>query len=139
MKQVDKEAYKFERYSHLGRWVSYYYHSEVLKLVPLNILEVEWGMGFRDYIKNVFLLIQALIFIRPYPDVVGDVTKLPFRPFFDVLCVFRVLEHLPFKHPERALTELHRVIRQGLFEPATLWPTSKFLLKIPFCPKYLFL
>ncbi|MEK7586934.1 MAG: class I SAM-dependent methyltransferase [Patescibacteria group bacterium] len=144
MKQVDKEAYKFERYSHLGRWVSYYYQiSEVLKLVPLNILEVGMGDGvFRDYIKNNISISYTSLDIAQdlYPDVVGDVTKLPFPDrSFDVVCVFEVLEHLPFKHFERALTELHRVARQGVvLSLPHFGPPVKFLLKIPFLPEVSF-
>lgn len=141
MKQVNKEAYKFERYSHPGRWVSYYYQiSETLKLAPTSVLEIGVGDGvFRDYLKNNTSISYISLDIAPdlHPDIVGQVTKLPFKnEAFDVICVFEVLEHLPFEQLEMALKELGRVARKAVvLSLPHFGPPVKFLLKVPFFPE----
>lgn len=144
MKQVDKNAYQFFSYAHVGRFVSYYYQlAEVLALAPQNVLEVGVGDGvFRDYIKNNTSIEYTSVDIADdlRPDVVGDVTKLPFGDgTFDIVCAFEVLEHLPFEQFEKALTELRRVSRSAVvLSLPHFGPPVKFLLKIPFLPELCF-
>lgn len=116
-----------------------YYHqlAELLALNPENVLEIGVGDGvFRDYIKNntniPYTSVDVADDIRP--DVVGDVTKLPFQDeTFDVVCAFEVLEHIPFEQFERALSELSRVsTRAVVLSLPHFGPPVKFLLKLPF-------
>lgn len=137
MKQVDKEAYAFERYSHPGRWVSYYHQiKEVLRLDPKSILEIGSGDGvFKSYIKENTPIQYTNVDVADdlHPDVVGSVTELPFADAsYDVVCAFEVLEHIPFEQFELALAEIARVSRGPVvLSLPHFGPPLQFLLKIP--------
>lgn len=138
MKQVDKEAYRFERYSHPGRWASYFYQiREVLRLNPKSVLEVGSGDGVvKNYLRENTGVEYTSIDVAGdlHPDVVGSVTALPFADAsYDVVCAFEVLEHLPFEDFEKALTELSRVAQSAVvLSLPHFGPSVKFLLKVPF-------
>lgn len=138
MKQINKDAYDFSRYAHVGRFVSYYHQlDEVLRLKPHNILEIGVGDGvFRDYVKNNTAIAYQSVDIAEdlHPDVVGSVTTLPFADnAYDVVCAFEVLEHIPLAEFEKALTEISRVARSyTVISLPHFGPPVQFLLKIPF-------
>jgi ubiquinone/menaquinone biosynthesis C-methylase UbiE len=136
--QVKKEHYDFVRYSHLDRWASYYYQlREVLSINPKSILEV--GVGdkvFGSFIKNNTSISYTSVDIAEdlQPDVIGSVHKLPFEDnSFDAVCIFEVLEHIPFSEFELCVSELFRVSKSGVFISLPHFgPPVKFSFKIPF-------
>ncbi len=140
MKQVDKEAYQFERYVGHDRWSSYYYQlREILAQKPESVLEV--GAGDRvvgNYLKGRGIAYTSADIAEDLsPDVVADVTALPFADnTFDLVCAFEVLEHLPFEKFEQALRELRRVSKRNvIISLPHFGPPLKFSFKIPFLPE----
>ncbi len=108
-------------YNSKNRWVSYWHQiSEALEISPSNILVVGKGSGIVDNaikqlsggeIKVVTLDIDK----ETAPDVVGDVTDLPFEDnSFDAAVCCQVLEHIPFDRFSTALSELRRVTKKRL-------------------------
>jgi len=144
MTQVDKKAYHLSTYSTTDRWVSYYHQLRfALECRPQNILEI--GVGdkvFGSYIKQNTNIryIGADYDATVDPDIVADILALPFKDGeFDLVCVFEVLEHLPFDQFEKALKELSRVSKKDIIISLPHFgPPIKFSLKIPFLPEIKF-
>ncbi len=140
-KQVDKNAYRFGKYTKIDRWSSYYYQIEsLLASPPVSILEIGVGEGVvRDYIRNQTKIAYTSLDIAEdlLPDVVGSVDKIPLaNNSFDTVCAFEILEHLPFDRFEIALQELYRVAKtRVIISLPHFGPPVKFLLKVPFLPE----
>ncbi len=140
-KQVDKEAYRFERYGTEERFVSYYVQlAEIMRAKPRSVLEI--GAGDRvvgSYLKNNTDIAYTSVDIADDvgADVIAPVTKLPFPDdSFDVSCAFEVLEHLPFDQFQIALTELARVAKTHvLLSLPHFGPMLSLSFKIPFLPR----
>lgn len=156
MKQVKKTAYQFDAYCGLDRWVSYYDQiREVLALHPKNILEIGTGDGvFKNYIVHNTNIAYTNMDIAEdlHPDIVGNVEHIPLLDnSFDVVCVFEVLEHIPFDKFEIAVSELCRVSKKHViislphFGPSVrlsfkipFFKEIKLALKIPYRPTHVF-
>jgi ubiquinone/menaquinone biosynthesis C-methylase UbiE len=145
MPQVSKEeGYRFERYGGASRFASYACQiAEILKTVPVNVLEIGVGDGVvGGYLKRQTAIRYTCADIADdlKPDVVADVRRLPFPDgSFDTVCAFEILEHIPFQDFEKAFSELVRVARKYvLISLPHFGPPVKFLLKLPFLPELSF-
>lgn len=115
--QVEASHYK-KNYDNLERWCSYWYQIEyVLRSGDKNILEV--GVGNKtvsEYLRRMGFKVTTCDYAQDLePDVVADVTNLPFKKnqFETVLC-YEVLEHLPYESFLSALTNLYKVARTNV-------------------------
>ncbi len=140
-KQVDKSAYRFERYGGEDRFVSYQAQlAEIFRTNPVNMLEI--GVGDKviaSYIKNntEVAYTSADIADDVGADVQASVTELPFEDkSFDIVCAFEVLEHLPFEQFEKSIDEMCRVAKTHvLISVPHFGPMLSLSLKIPFLPR----
>ena len=136
--QVDKKAYRFEKYCGLDRWSSYQYQlREILALQPQSVLEVGKGDGvIGHYLReNTSVKYQSLdIAADLHPDIVGEVEHIPLPDkAVDVAVAFEVLEHLPFDHFESALLELARVAgKKVIISLPHFGPSLRCSFKLPF-------
>lgn len=136
-KQIDKNHYSFEKYCYISRWSSYFYQiREILELKTKNVLEIGVGDGvLRDYMKNNADIEYTSVDLNEglKPDIIGTVEKISLADnSFDAVCVFEVLEHLPFEKFEKILKELKRVSRQYvIISLPHFGPPVKLLIKIP--------
>lgn len=137
-KQVDREAYQFDKYAEEERFVSYHAQlAEIMRARPKSVLEIGVGDGVvGSYLKNNtgIAYTSADIADDVGADVIAPVTELPFPDkSFDVSCAFEVLEHLPFDQFHPALTELARVAcSHVLISVPHFGPMLSLALKIPF-------
>lgn len=142
LKQINKNDYIFNKYSFLGRWVSYYYQiNEVLMLRPKSILEV--GVGdkvFSSYVKNNSDIRYSSIDVAHdlNPDIIGSVHDIPIDDnSFDVVAAFEILEHLPFDKFENSLLEINRVSKKyAIISLPHFGPPIKMSFKIPFFKEF---
>lgn len=115
--QVGREAYfGGGNYEHFGRWASYYYQAKnIVKTQPSKILEIGIGNGIASgYLKSQGFDVTTADFAADlHPDVVADVTNLPFPDnSFDTVSCCEVLEHLPFSESLKGLAEIRRVAKK---------------------------
>lgn len=140
--QVDKTAYRFERYCGLDRWSSYHYQlREILALAPGSVLEVGKGDGvIGHYLReNTNTSYRSLdIAADLHPDIVGEVEHIPLPGGdVDVVAAFEVLEHLLFERFESALLELGRVSQKYvIISLPHFGPSIRFSLKLPFMKEW---
>lgn len=117
--QVAPAAYRKGKYASLDRFISYYYQLDLVRRAkPQAVLFIGVGDGLvaSALKQNPAYQVTTLdIDERLGADVVGDVRALPFPDgSFDLVCIFEVLEHLPFSESVAALGELARVARQNV-------------------------
>ncbi|PIS22811.1 methyltransferase type 11 [candidate division WWE3 bacterium CG08_land_8_20_14_0_20_40_13] len=115
IKANTRNFYHTNEYVSLARFVSYYYQIDsVLKTNPKNVMEV--GVGNKivsSYLKEKGISVITLdINSKLNPDIVADVRDIPVDDQkFDTTLVCEVLEHIPFKDLETALSEIARITR----------------------------
>lgn len=112
-KQVEKSIYEFGRYMTKQRWCSLWHQiDEIQKLKPKNVLEIGPGPGlFKSLVSILGTTIETMdIDPELKPDHVASATAIPFNDgFFDVVCAFQMLEHLPYEVSLKAFGEMVRV------------------------------
>lgn len=136
-KQVNRDAYRFERYGEEDRFVSYAHQlQEIGRVNPKRMLEVGVGDGtIKHHVTSSGIeYVGVDIADDVGADYIGSVTALPFPDdSFDLACAFEVLEHLPFDQFSTALKELARVSKKDvLISLPHFGPPVKLLFKIPF-------
>lgn len=110
--QVDSSHY-YKGYDGLGRFITYYYQiNSVIKTDPEKVLEI--GIGNKtvvNYLREFGYKVIGCDFDKNLkPDVVADIRELPFKENeFDTSIACEILEHLPKKDLNKALSELNRV------------------------------
>jgi SAM-dependent methyltransferase len=113
--QVQEGYYVTEKYASLNRFISYYYQIDAVRRTnPKTVLFVGVGDGLvPEFLKKSGYEVTTLDFDPVLkPDVAGDVRALPFADgSFDTVCVFEVLEHMPFDDSKKALAEIARVAK----------------------------
>lgn len=143
--QVPTNHY-FDKYDDLKRFISYFYQADIIKrLKPDKVLEI--GIGNKttsNYLKQYGIKIDTCDFDKTLqPDYLADIRDLPFEDnSYDVVLACEVLEHIPFKDLNKALTELYRVSKKYIvlsipyssagFEFIISFPFLNRLFKKPF-------
>jgi SAM-dependent methyltransferase len=136
--QVQHSFYLTEKYLSLNRFISYAYQLKaVLRSGARSVLFIGVGDSVVvDLLKRGGRFEVTSMDIDPalHPDVVGDIRKLPFADgSFDVVCVFEVLEHLPFEESQAAIAEIARVAKRGAVVSVPHRRTGfEFVLRFPF-------
>src|SRR3989344_4156341 len=119
MKQVPSSYHFSKKYASIERFISYFYqvHS-VYNLNPKKILFIGVGDGVVPHLlkRGGEYEVTTLDFDPGLnPDVVADIRSLPFGDkSFDLVCVFEVLEHIPYEDVNPALREIIRVSKKML-------------------------
>lgn len=136
LKQVDKSHYEFDHYVCKKRWMSIWHQiDEVIRLKPMNVLEIGPGPGLFKAIATVFGVdVETLdIDTELNPDHVASVFDLPFNDnSYSVVCAFQMLEHLLYDYSLKAFTEMVRVSKKyviiSLPDAKRLW---RYLFYVP--------
>lgn len=84
---------------------------EVVKLTPINVLEIGVGNGFvSSFLKSSGIKVTTFDINRNLnPDVIGNVIEIDkyFQPnSFDLILCAEVLEHIPFEYFELSLKKI---------------------------------
>ena len=135
---MNKDHYEFNKYITKGRWISYYHQlDEVIKLSPASVLEIGGSTGFFKTMANIFNIQVETVDIDPdlNPDHVASVLALPFEDSsYDLVAAFQVLEHLPYKSFEIALSEIKRVAKNNVVislpDARSIWRYSFHIPKL---------
>jgi len=111
--QVESNHYFKESYDSKGRFISYWHQiNEIVKLNPVNVLEIGIGNGFvSKYLKERRANVLTLDIDKELnPDIVGSVLDVPFPDHsFEVVACYELLEHLQYENFHKALSEIFRV------------------------------
>ncbi len=102
--------YYWESLNNFESYISYLNQIKTIyELKPKTVLEI--GVGNKltyNHLKQIGIDVVSLdINQKLNPNYIGDIRQLTFESnFFDLICAFEVLEHLPFSDLEKALQEL---------------------------------
>ncbi len=134
--QVPKEHY-LEDYDDVKRFIAYFYQIDLVrKLKPDRVLEI--GVGNKtvsNYLKQNGIKLDTCDFDKDLnPDYVADIRDLPFDDkCYDVVMACEVLEHIPWKDLDKALSELQRTSKKYVLISIPYSSTGfELILKFPF-------
>ncbi len=134
-KQVKNSHYDFLKYNHIARWSSYYYQiKEILSLNQSSLLEIGPGSNILKNILNELEIDYASCDIANdlNPDYLQDVSSMKINRTFDMICVFQILEHLPFNLFEKSLISIkEHSNRYVLISLPRCGPKFRFSFKFP--------
>jgi SAM-dependent methyltransferase len=139
--QVDKMAYRFEKYCPIERWSSYWHQIDlILDLKPESVLEI--GAGDKttaSYIKSNTGVEYKIMDIAAdlNPDFIGSAEKIDLADnSYDIVCAFQVLEHLPYDSFEKSLREMGRVAKNFVVISLPHWGRHFSIeIRLPFFKK----
>jgi len=145
--QVESQHYRFENYFNFERWSSLFYQLKeiVTRSEIKSVLEVGPGTKSLEKLVGEFRpdVNYHSVDISEHinPTYIAGVTKIPVEDSsFNLVCVFQVLEHIPYEEFENAIIELKRVSNSYVFiSLPDSTPAIRFLVKIPFFRKISFL
>lgn len=109
----------------LNRFKSYWNQiNEIVNLNPSNVLEVGKGTGFvNNYLKSIGIDVTSIdIDTNRKPDIVCDIREFESKIKFHVVCLFEVIEHMPFHNIE------------PLFQKLNLY-SNYIVMSVPVCTK----
>ena len=130
--QVSREHY-FDKISKNAWLNSYYQINDILSLKPKSVLIIGMGDGVVCYyLKELGIKVISMDIDQDLkPDVIGDITNIPFsirlQKFDAVLCA-HVLEHVPFEFFDKILFDLSKISKYLVLQ----LPPS--VLQFRFCP-----
>lgn len=136
--QVKRNHYFTPAYNHKARWIHYWQQGRLILDSGVGaVLEIGPGGGVvTEFLRNAGLKITTIdIDSNLKPDVVGSVLNMPFKDNeFDLILAAEILEHLPFKNFQKALSEIKRVTKKNaiISLPDHRHTLFKISFKIPF-------
>ncbi len=122
-----------------GRLFSYAHQMHMaLSFEPQHLVEIGVGPGLTQAVLERFDLTVTTVDVQPEldPDIVGSVLDLPLDDdACDVALCCQVLEHVPFRHFKRALSELRRISSRGVvLSLPDCSPHYELRLRLPVLP-----
>lgn len=134
--QVDPSLYGTSAYNKKARFISYWHQiNEISKVRPGLCLEIGVGSRFvASYLKNSGINVKTIDIDRQLcPDVAGDITRLPFVDCaFDLVACYEVLEHMPYTHFSKSVSEIARITRKfAIISLPDAEPAYRFLVTLP--------
>lgn len=153
-KQVEKEHYRFEKYSSIERFTDYFYQVKLMmKYEGKKVLYIGVGDDIvPSMVKkyNNMLPDKKKVNISSFdvdselnPDIVGDIyeiDKIIDSNDFDCLCLFEVLEHFPKKDLNKLLQKLSKVTKKDIIISIPyVGITFNGFIKFPYLNKFNFL
>ncbi len=153
-KQVDKKHYKYGKYLHVDRWVSYFHQLENIfyisnfmrkKAEDIGVLEIGLGDGtisslLKHYRYNIMTMDVALDL---KPDIVAALPDVPIKKAVDIIICCEVLEHIHYSDAEKSLKNMakktkyavisvpHKSLYLSFFTRVPLLKPFKFLFELP--------
>jgi SAM-dependent methyltransferase len=104
-------------YDSAARFSSYWHQIDQISALGGRLLEIGVGNGTVTSVLRARGFELTTVDLNPAlnPDVVADIRALPFEnESFDSALAAEVLEHLPWEEVPAAVSELVRVVRQGI-------------------------
>jgi ubiquinone/menaquinone biosynthesis C-methylase UbiE len=138
---MESSHYDFSNYTNIERWSSYWHQINIiLSLQPVSILEIGKGDGVVGYYLKNTANLNYTSFDNDNslkPDIVGSIENIKAEDnYYDMVCAFEVLEHLPFEKFAVALKEMSRVSKKYVVISLPRWGRHFAIeIKLPFFGK----